>query len=467
MIYRPSYFRKELRQAYTEDGAGTKRKLAFSLFLGLMSFAVFFVLQTLKKSVLSDAVPQIMQASYFSTVLIYIHLALMLNAVYFIVYYDYLFFSEIRKNSWYLLIKTGRHPAAMISAKLLALLSSVLVMYTAGFCFVVLLTSLLEYTFVFAYLPSLYLTGLFDITLLLMLSMTLSLFVKTAANARYALLFSALLIPALKAATGFYAILSNRAAMQQLMNIFDISRSPYVPIVGLTALACCLMTVIRASRLARYYVLADTDRLRLPPGATLRRADETSGPGGSASWRARRNNAVFSTVITALLVLMLGTVLVFNIFIILLSTAKPGSEFTIRGTIPYIFQSDTMQPDIEYNDLAYFKRVDAQYPVSLGMIVLLEQDGAVYVERAVAISGDTLTVDIDNYPPMSDAGAMLKTVPRGSVYGVFSGRNRWLGALILFSNTIVGRILFLLIPALLLFYRKQLQQLLKRGRAPS
>jgi hypothetical protein len=467
MLYKPSYFRKELRQAYAGDDAGTKRKLAFSLFLGLLSFSVFFILQTLKKSVLSDAAPQIMQTSYFSTVLIYIHSAFILNAVYYVIYYDALFFAEIRKNSWYLLIKTGYRPASMISAKFIALMSSVTLMYTAGFCLVVLLTALLEYTFVLAYLPSLYLAGLIDIVLLGLLAMTLSLFVKTVVNARYALLFSALLIPALKAAAGFYTVLLNRAAMQRLMNIFEIGRSPYMAVAGLVLLACCLVTVIRASHLAKYYVLADGDGLCLPPGATLRRDGGASDPLGPAPWRARRNKAVFNAGFTVLLVLLIGTVLAFNIFIILLSTAKPGSEITVRGAIPYIFQSDTMKPDIEYNDLAYFKRVDAQYPVSLGMIVLLEQDKVVYVERIVAKSGDTLTVDIDNYPPMSDTGSMLKTVPRGSVYGVYSGRNRWLGALILFSNTIVGRIAFLLIPALLLFYRKQILRFLRKEKAPS
>jgi hypothetical protein len=39
---------------------------------------------------------------------------------------------------------------------------------------------------------------------------------------------------------------------------------------------------------------------------------------------------------------------------------------------------------------------------------------------------------------------LLKTVPRTSVHGIFIGRNRWLGALILFANTIIGRLVLLL-----------------------
>jgi hypothetical protein len=167
-------------------------------------------------------------------------------------------------------------------------------------------------------------------------------------------------------------------------------------------------------------------------------------------------------VITAVFILFICLALLFNGFIILLSTAAPGNEVTIRGTIPYIFESDTMQPGIMYNDLAFFRRVDREYPVSLGQIVLFQQDKVVYVERIIEISRAGMKVDIDNYPPLSETGSMLKTIRRQAIYGVYDSRNRWLGALILFSNTLVGRIVFLLLPAVLLFYRKQLLRLLKK-----
>ena len=65
----------------------TNRKMASALFLGLFSFALYFVVQTLQKSVLSDVVPEIIQASYFSTVYLYIHIAVAFNILYFIAYY--------------------------------------------------------------------------------------------------------------------------------------------------------------------------------------------------------------------------------------------------------------------------------------------------------------------------------------------------------------------------------------------
>jgi hypothetical protein len=85
--------------------------MASAFFLGLFSFALFFVLQTLQQSVLADVVPQIMQPSFFSTLTIYLHSTFIFNTVFFMIYFDYLFFAEIRRNSWYLLIQMGYRPS--------------------------------------------------------------------------------------------------------------------------------------------------------------------------------------------------------------------------------------------------------------------------------------------------------------------------------------------------------------------
>lgn len=70
MIYKSNYFSKELRQG-NDENTGTRRKAAFALFLGLLSFAIYFAALPLKESVLYDALPEIMQPSYFSTLYIF------------------------------------------------------------------------------------------------------------------------------------------------------------------------------------------------------------------------------------------------------------------------------------------------------------------------------------------------------------------------------------------------------------
>ena len=59
-------------------------------------------------------------------------------------------------------------------------------------------------------------------------------------------------------------------------------------------------------------------------------------------------------------------------------------------------------------------------------------------------------------------GAYEKVIARDAVYGRYSGRSRWLGAIILFANTVLGRLILLLIPAFMLYYYKPILAYLKK-----
>lgn len=463
MIYRNSFLKKELRQAYTENKISTNRKIAFALFLGLISFAFYFVFQTLQESVLSDVVPEIMQPSYFSTLYIYIHLAYFLSAGYYIIYYDTLFFSEIRKNSWYLMIHMGYNPARMFFSKLLALGYTALFVYTLGFAAIILLTALLKFPFIFAYLPSLYLVGFTDLVMLTILSMVFSLYARTIINARYWIGVSAFLILLLKIVLGHYDVISNRIAMQNIFNLFDMNTSLYFPLWIVVVIICGLVCLFRAGNLARYYNLSE-DLSLLPPDVSLILMNSKTEKKELVAVDGKQTveRKLIHKVVTVLLAAFIGVALAINVFVIVINASSTGQEVSIRGVVPFIFQSNTMEPEIMVNDLTYFQRIDPQYPVELEQIVLFKENNVLYIERVAEIHGDRLVVDIDNYPPMSQIGAMKKTIYRENIHGVYSGRNRWLGALILFANTIMGRILFLLIPAILLFYHEQIVKLLKR-----
>ena len=76
--------------AYTEQGITAKKILQFSVFLALLTFAIHFMLQTVTRSVLSDALPEYMMQSYFSVLLLYLVLSFAFFVIYFVVYYDYL-----------------------------------------------------------------------------------------------------------------------------------------------------------------------------------------------------------------------------------------------------------------------------------------------------------------------------------------------------------------------------------------
>ncbi len=459
MIYRDSFLKKEMRHA--QSNTGFRRRLAVGLFLGLFSFAVYFALQTLQESVVSEAAPQIMQKSFFSTITIYLYVSFAFLTGYLMVWFDRLFFSEIRRNAWYLLIKMGYRPYLMIFSKLTAQGVTVLMMYIWGFAAISVLTVFIKAPFVYAYMPSLFAAGLVDLMLITVFCMVASLFVKHADNARYLIILMAVLILILKWALGMSEVISDRAVMQSLRSF--LRGSAYLPAAAGFILLGLTVCVIRARNLSKY-VNTDSDKKVQTDGVSLGYADEKTGQLRPVKAREARRRRPVDIIVTSLLILFIGGALMLNVFIILIGTATPGSEVTIRGVIPYIFRSDTMEPSLMLNDLVYFKRIDKAYLLKENDIVLFKFQDAVYVERITDMAGDELTVDIDAYPAGSEPGAMVKTVSRETVYGVCSGRNRWLGALILFANTIIGRIIFLLVPAVLLFFRRHISKAAKTAK---
>ena len=464
MIYRNNYFNKELRQSYNENSISRKKELGFAIFLGLISFALHFMLQTVTKSVLSDVVPEFMQPSYFSAVYIYINVAFIFNVIYFVYFYEYLSFVEIRRNRWYMLVKMGYKPSSMIFSKLVARSVSVIFIYTVGFLFTLFLTVFLKYDFVYEYLPALYVTGLIDLTLLVTVSMTSSLFIKEKAAARNVIIFSAVIIVIFKISSGYYDIVSNRVLMQNIYNLFNFKESLYLPFSITVILTCIIICFFQADTISKYYNLPYYEPdFGMPEGCTVVLQSPKTGKTNALKSRKYKALVKLLNIITSTaLICVVLSILAFNIFVVIISAATPGKEVTVMGVIPYVFKSDTMSPDIMLNDLAYFQKTDDGSPIEKGKIVLFKENRTVYVEKIVSIKENRYTVDINQYPPLAEKKSMKKTIYRDEIYGIYSGRNRWLGALILFANTVIGRFTFLMIPTVLLFFYKPITDFLKR-----
>jgi hypothetical protein len=77
-----------------------------------------------------------------------------------------------------------------------------------------------------------------------------------------------------------------------------------------------------------------------------------------------------------------------------------------------------------------------------------------------------LEVDIDYYPEGSQKGILHGYVEKSAVYGRLVGVNRWLGVVVLLANSMFGRILFMLVPIILLFFSKQINDFFKRVGDP-
>ena len=67
-------------------------------------------------------------------------------------------------------------------------------------------------------------------------------------------------------------------------------------------------------------------------------------------------------------------------------------------------------------------------------------------------------VDVENYTDVRQVGTFREIIKREDIYGIYAGRSRWLGAIILFANTVFGRLLLLLIPSFLIFFYKPINK---------
>ncbi len=455
MIYKNSYFQKELRHAYIENSISSKRKNAFAILAGLVSFAVHFFMRTMSGSVLGDMFPQFIQTSYFSTLYTYVTVAFFLYVLYFIIYYEYLSFVEIRKNRWYLLTKMGYSPLSMIFSKLLAFLYSVWMMYSGGFLFTIGLTLLIKYTFIHEYMPALYIAGLIDILVIGIVSITSSLYIRDTKNARYFIFIFTIVLLVVKSVTGYFTLTSDRIMMQNALNLVDSSQAKYLLFSAAIVFVCTLICVFKAQSVAKYYNMPEeTYGYVIPEGTSVFKIADPAKKIHLLTHKEKSvaSNNIIDFAITALFVGIICITLVVNAFILISSATQPGKEITIFNVVPYVFQSNTMEPHIMENDLAYFRRIDHIEPINIGDIVLFQDNKVVYVERVNAEENGQYTVDIDNYPPMSQVGAMKKTISREAIYGIYTHRNRWLGVLILSANTVFGRFVLLLVPAVILFF---------------
>lgn len=463
MVYKESFFSKELKQAYIEKNVSAISHIKFGAFLALGAFGIFFALQTLTQSVLNDVLGSFMLPSYFSTLSVYTAFTFVCMVVYFLVHYEYLTFAEIGMNRWYLPLMMKFDPVSMILTKLFTRLVSIFGVYTLGFFGTLFLTSFLKYPLVVSYMFSLYLAGFFDLILITTVTMTLSLVIKTQALAKYAAFGAACLMVLTKSVTGYYGVTSNRQRMSNTAALFQLSYSPYLLIAGMCFAACIAFIIVYALRSAHKYNFGfyEKDIDFSPETEIVVNDGKTFKPVNQLHYIARMPKTLIDTIISILMIVLICILIAFNAIALAMSLASTGKQASLFGIIPYAFESNSMQPQIMQNDLVFFKKLTPQDTVGIRKVVLYTYNGQVGIGKITSISGNQITADAAYYPPGSDNTSLRRTITRGDITGIYVSRSRWLGAVILFANTSVGRLLFLLVPVFLIFYYNGIQRFFK------
>ena len=456
MIYQSNYIKKEFKDMNSESQISIKRILINGLFLGAFTFAIHYFLKTLYDSVLTEAFPQIMLPSFFSVAFLYTIISFIYFIVYFALYYDFLTFTEIGQNRWYALVKLGYKPTNMILQKILARVIYVFSIYTIGYIFALILTAFLKYPFIISYLLPLYVSGLIDLLFFVSFVLALSIFTRDKVYLRLGMVSGLLITYILRVITGYSAVFTNRSLMQDINNVISSWYFYIIIFLILLLTAFCIFAGKKAA--SRYTPITQIETPLLVKDYKTKKFVKV-GKG------IRYNSKALTYMINSIGVLLLIFVLAINGFILFMSLSSTNSSFTVGGKIPYIFQSSTLEPEIKKNDLIVFQKVDEQYPLTNGEIVIFEINKEVFIEKIMETKEDgTLIVDITNYLPGSEVGIMRQAVDRDQIYGIYYSYSRWLGALILFANSIIGRIIMFIIPIFILFFEKNIRKFIEKRR---
>ncbi len=490
-LYRYNILKKELRLDFRDQRNGKFKLPSLGIFAALLALAIHFILQTMTETVLSDVIPEFMSRSNFSLIFAYNLSFLTTLCINKMVHFRTRTFAETQKNYWYLQAKMGYKPSFLVLCKIAARIIVTTTSYVLGFLAVLLIGYLLKYNFIYSYIITLFLSGLGDSLIILVLILTSSMLVQDSRYNTLTVLLVGIGHQIAKHASGRYGLISQPSFMRNIAQAFNFADSPYLVYQLAVTVTCLIFVIIGARYTAFYYHYPREVINRTPANFTVGRIKKSKlspkkdhvigrvergdyaypivlipDPATEASQVAKLAETLLTVAATLMIVLML----VFNVFVLFMSASQKTREVSINGTIPYLFHSDTMDPAIERNDLVYFQKIDVQSVLNPGDIVIFRDNYEIFIERIIAIRDDKYIVDIDNYPPLAKEDAMLKTIEREAIYGRYSGRDRWLGAIIHFANTVTGRILFLLIPSVLLFYHeklyKQLERLLHREPDP-
>lgn len=461
MIYNKSFLKKEFKESYFEHSISVKKRLEYAIFLALISFGVHFLLLTLSRSVLLDVVPKYMNPSYYSVISAYIDISYIFYVIYLATNYKLLTFAEIKSNKWYILMKFGFSPLQMIFTKLYARLITAFIVYGTGYLITLFLTSFLKYPLVLEYILPLFILGLLDIFFIITVTMTSSIYLKKGILSDYVMAISVIFLVVLKFFLQYYTTINDRSKFDSLQVLAYFSE--YIVILTSIIFACIIIIFIRAKINAKYYYfsfymkdLDFSDNIKIIMNAGTKAKKKKI-----REYDVKTKTRIVSRLLNVLLTILISIFILFNIIVLLISLSTQRQEISLFKVIPYVFKSETMQPEIMYNDLAFFKYIHLGEPLNRDDIVLYQAHEEVNIARIQLFQAEKIVVDIDNYPPQDENYVYKEALNRNQIYGKYIGRSRWLGVLILFANTTFGRLFLLLIPSILLFYYKPIIEFIR------
>lgn len=455
MIYKNGYFKEELKKSYLDTKESRFKLLGICVLVSLFAIALngFFVMMS--DTVVGDSFPALCSKSFYSVVTMMNAIILVFFAFYFTKNYETATFAEINKNRWYMLIKAGYRNDYMIFVKQITTVIMVVTLYSLSFLFCFIITSLLRYGMsLSAILPS-YIIGIVQLAVMTSIILNFSLFLKKNISNLTLSLVYLVFIAIVSAICGFTNTTKISSGMS-FTTLFTGTTSIYLYSLLAVGIINITVSVIIAKKKSNYYNTI---------GGKVENVIVIDFKTNEAVKVKKNGLSTFSTVAKKfvfgfLIAIMIAGVLA-NAALIIMGSAS-GEEFSVMGSKPYIFASQTMKGSIEFNDFVVFSPLGEGETLTQDSVVIF-YDGKEYQIRKVekVNSDNTVTVDITNYPAGAEINAYEVTLSQDEIKGVMTFKSRWIGAWLVWNNSLAGKIVTLLIPLLILAFYEKLSKLMK------
>jgi hypothetical protein len=263
--------------------------------------------------------------------------------------------------------------------------------------------------------------------------MLLSLWVRSKREAFLFLLFywaAGLMLKSL----GYTQLLSDSARMTEVRGLFTDMDSPYFLLLAAIALLFLLLPFLytlflpvrylprNCAKQGEYIVDYRSDVMHFHVGQRKRSFPKT-----------------LSVLINAVLIVVLLGGVVLNLFMMVADDAENGGVSSVLNVIPYLNESDKTEA-IEKGEFAFFPGSGRELPRSEGGY----RSGAGGGRNQRKTGGTYFGQHLHRIRDESLTSA--EEADRSSILGVLLGRSSWLGQLAVFSFSLEGRTLLLLLP---------------------
>lgn len=155
-------------------------------------------------------------------------------------------------------------------------------------------------------------------------------------------------------------------------------------------------------------------------------------------------------IVNIILYVILGIILISNVFILIQSKMNEDKVPAIFGYKPFIVMSGSMETEIYTNDLIFVKTIDPKTLNEGDIIAFRTNDNVVVTHRIVEVYNNNNTLQFKTKGD-NNASNDSDLVNEESVEGIYKGRIPQLGSWFLFISKPLGMLVSALIAIVIIF----------------